>query len=191
MNLVLCCVAAATVILAPPPDPTTAEDRKCVAGLDGLNDITGIESSPRSPSASAWPAWIGGGSLAALAAFVLTAWRYRQRRLRLIPQTPHSQLTLLEGQIQVDPAEYHRKLSELLRAHAYQALSLPGSLTSEQLLRETQGGLILNAEVFAALEDVLRRCDMAKFAGRHFTSTECYESARLARVFLEDSAAGR
>jgi hypothetical protein len=165
---------------APPPD------------VGELRDITGIEPLPGGGTPGRWP-WLAGAVL--LGTLLVAAGWYRRRRRPAPAELPDRwALAELEritapGDGGPDAERYHALLGDIVRRFLELRFGLPASRrTSPEFLRSPAAVAALSREQQRALQALLERFDLAKFARAPFSAEDCAATAVLARAFIESAA---
>jgi hypothetical protein len=141
--------------------------------------------------------WVGGGA-AALAAGALVLWllrRARQRRpdVDAVAVPPHVKalraLQRLRGAERTTPAQidaWYVEVSQVLRVYLEERFGLRApERTTEEFLRELEGGEELARSHRRELERFLSQCDLVKFAGLVPADRDHQTTWELAAAFVE------
>ena len=164
--------------------------------ISEARDLTGIEELPPVPvTQTLWWRWALCGLLVpALIVFL----RLRLRSRPLLPPSPHEvalrqleELTRLPLRTTPEVQHYHARLSDVLRQYLEQRFELPATRqTTPEIFAAMGANSRVPAEPQALLNDILARCDLAKFARVVPSAEECQRVVSLARQFVERTAAG-
>jgi hypothetical protein len=162
--------------------------------LNQLRDHLDPEEPPGGPTGSLLWLWLSLGSVALLGLIVLARWLRKRRGVR--PAVPPAEAFLREldaleadrlperGEIEA----FHVRLAEALRRYLEQTYQLPaGRQTTQEFLAAWRTALPLGASEPEALAELLRRCDLAKFARSAPGPETCGETLALARRFVQSS----
>jgi hypothetical protein len=165
------------------------------ADLRELRD--GIRPEPLPPLPSwRWPL-IWAGLMVALVGLVVAGWEVVRRRGAHAPEEPPAQRALRELQeLQSRPLDSeaaakdaHTLLADIVRRYIESRFHLPAlEQTTAEFLEAMRHSPDLTTEQQSALGDLLRRCDLAKFARAYLACDEFRTQAAAAADFVRQSA---
>jgi hypothetical protein len=161
------------------------------ADVGEVRDRTGIEELPNVPPAPRpwWP-WLL-TAVPLLATVALVAWRWRSRPAAE-PSAQTSALDQLKALGKKSLANrdeiggFYTQLSMVLRTYLESTCGLPATQrTTAEVVGEKVAALPFDDASKTLLIDVLRRCDVAKFAGTACTAHRCDETLAMAVNFVQ------
>lgn len=163
--------------------------------LSQLRDITGIERPSDQPSAAPWPFWpwlILGAATIFVVGFVSLRWRRGRRPPMPDPRAEAlAKLDELEAQTvsgNGNMERLHTVLSDIVRRYLERRFQLPVlRQTTDELLRDMARSALLPKEQPSAVQELLRRCDLAKFAGMNSSAIDGPSSVWLARELIRST----
>jgi hypothetical protein len=164
------------------------------AELSEARDITPIERLP-APSRTIW---VLGGALAVVIAGCvgLVSWQRRRRRGVRTPPPPPDQWALrelerLEGlnvSVPKDSEHFYVGLADVIRRYLELRFDLRASeQTTAEFLETIQRTGLFPQAWQEQLRDLLRQCDLAKFARVHYARHECRGASQSARELIVQS----
>ncbi|MBM4059594.1 MAG: hypothetical protein FJ265_00645 [Planctomycetes bacterium] len=172
-----------------------------VSSLDGQPPELEAPSGPLAGPSTVWWWALGGYLAAALGALAWYLWPGRRPRAQpaAVALPPHVKaqraLLRLRNEPRTTPAQvdaFYVGVSAVLRTYLEERFGLRApERTTEEFLRELEGGDALARGHRAELERFLRRCDLVKFAARVPGETEHLETWALADGFVAATRADR
>lgn len=177
------------------PVPVHVTSRVKDADVGALRDITAIEELPPRPSRAAW--WAGAlGCLGVGALAGAGYWLWRRHagaRTFLSPaqwaERELDRLAALKLPERGAVERYHTLLSNVVRGYLEKRFHLPARRqTTPEFLAAVARSPELAPPQRAFLDDFLRRCDLAKFAGVAPSPEACMALAKAARRFVHETA---
>jgi hypothetical protein len=151
-------------------------------------------------AASPWP-WVVAGLLALLAVLLFVWWRRRKRPrapvVPLVPQRPAHVVALealrrLEAErLPVDGlfAEYHVRLSEILRRYLEDAFGVAALEETTEEIRDDLRRHGFDAGLVHEVADLCSESDLVKFAKHEPTIESCMQALERVRDFVQRTAA--
>lgn len=154
-------------------------------------DITSIEELPPAPSGWLWWPVAAAGAAVLCAAGVVVGKRWR-RTAPQPPATPRQRaLTQLDRLVarrlpeKNAVARYLSMLTSILRRYLERTLDIPArKLTTAELIPALTADPQVDPETARAVQDVLQKSDLIRFARRPASPVECEELAGLVRQVL-------
>jgi hypothetical protein len=166
------------------------------ADLKQLRDITPPERPDVAPAPPLWPALAALG--VALLALATVLWvRRRRRPAPPAPLPPAAwalreldRLEALDIPARGEWSRYHTLLADTVRRYLELRFGVPApQRTTAEFLEAVRATSHLTEDQQAQLAELLRRCDLAKFAAATPSVEECRAAILVARTFVEQSAA--
>jgi Domain of unknown function (DUF4381) len=160
--------------------------------LNQLRDHLDPEEPTGGPTGSLPWLWLVLGAVALLGLVVLARWLRKRRGARTAVPPAEAflrELDALEADRLPERGEieaFHVRLAEALRRYLEQTYQVPASRqTTQEFLAAWRTTLPLGASEQDVLAELLRRCDLAKFARSAPGPEVCGETLALARRFAQ------